>query len=306
MAEPTICAVIVDYRKAARVVQNVRSLRRQQTAERLDIVVIDNSVDPANARILRALDDEPGVRLVVNDTNTGYTAACNQGAAMGRGAFVLLVNPDILWTDPGALERLAAFMRGRPDVAVAGPRQVNEDGTVPRTARRFPNVLAQCARRSPLGRLPGLAGSVGRYEAADLDYGRTQPVDWLQSSCVLVRRDFWDGTGGLDERYFLFMADCVLCWQAWDRGLEVVHFAEATVTADGIRASAGGPLALFRNPAARHHLRDAFLYHLQYLGRHPAGRSPMEPKPTASLAMAPLQDAEPGAGEIAKQGAPAP
>src|SRR3546814_19108088 len=121
--------------------------------------------------------------------------------------------------------------------------------------------MAQLARRSALGRLPLFAGAVGSYEASDLDYGRTQPVDWLQSSCVLVRRDFWDRVGGLDERYFLFMADCVLCWAAWDRGPEVFHVAEATVVADGIRDSAGGVRALFRNPRALHPLRDHILYH---------------------------------------------
>lgn len=301
MAEPTISAVIVDYRKAARVVENVRSLRRQYPAERLDIVVIDNSVDTENARTLRALDGEPGVRLIVNATNTGYTAACNQGAAIGTGDFVLLVNPDILWSEPGALRRLAAFMRDRPNVAIAGPRQINEDGTVPRTARRFPSIVAQCARRSTLGKLPGFSRSVENYEGADLDYRRTQPVDWLQSSCVLVRRDFWNRIGGLDERYFLFMADCVLCWQAWDERLEVVHFADAAVTADGIRASAGGALAVFRSAAARHHLRDAFLYHLRHLGRYPAGR-----RPAASLAMPSLQDTQPCSCKIANHGAPAP
>ena len=301
MSDPTISAVIVDYRKAARVLANIRSLRQQYPLDLLDIVVIDNSADPANAARLDPLRDMPGVRLVVNRTNVGYTAACNQGAAMVSGEFVLLLNPDILWTGEGALRRLAAFMRARPDVAIAGPRQVNEDGSTPRTARRFPNILAQLARRSALGRLPGFAQCVGSYEAADLDYGRTQPVDWLQSSCVLVRRDFWDAIGGLDERYFLFMADCVLCWQAWERNLATFHVAEALVTADGIRASAGGALAVFRSAAVRHHLRDALLYHLRHLGRQPAGR-----RPPGSLPVAPLEDAERRSREIADHTAPAP
>src|SRR3546814_827715 len=191
-ADPVSTVVVVDYRKGARVVANVRSLHRQYRADRLEIVVIDNSVDPANAALLEPLGSLPGVRLVVNPRNVGYTAACNQGAAMGAGELLLLLNPDIFWAEEGALRRLAAFMREHPRVAVAGPRQVNEDGSFPRTARRFPNVMAQLARRSALGRLPLFAGAVGSYEASDLDYGRTQPVDWLQSSCVLVRRDFWD------------------------------------------------------------------------------------------------------------------
>src|SRR3546814_18058883 len=91
-------------------------------------------------------------------------------------------------------------MREHPGGAVAGPRQVNEDGSFPRTARRFPNVMEQLARRSALGRLPLFAGAVGSYEASDLDYGRTQPVARLQTPCVLVRRDCWDQVRSEERR----------------------------------------------------------------------------------------------------------
>src|SRR3546814_12779807 len=113
-------------------------------------------------------------------------------------------------------------MREHPGGAVAGPRQGNEDGSFPRTARRFPNVMAQLARRSALGRLPLFAGAVGSYEASDLDYGRTPPVAWLQSSCFLVRRAFWGRGGGLAGPSFLFMAARGLVSGAWDRGTPVV------------------------------------------------------------------------------------
>ncbi|MFN4090855.1 MAG: glycosyltransferase [Alphaproteobacteria bacterium] len=301
MAEPRVGVVLVDYRKGDRVVANVRSLLHQYPATRLDIAVIDNSADAENAARLAPLHDLPGMRVVINAANIGYTAACNQGAALVGGDFLLLLNPDILWTQADALRRLVAFMGAHPGVGIAGPRQVNDDGTTPRTARRFPSPWAQLARRSALARAPGFARSIDAYEAADLDYGRTQTVDWLQSSCVLVRRDLWDAIGGLDRRFFLFMADCVLCWRAWERGRAVAHVAEAQVTADGIRASAGGLRAVFRNPAVRHHLRDAALYHLEYLGRPSPRRDA-----GASFAVAPLENAQRGTGEIAQEPSPSP
>lgn len=300
MDEPRIAVVIVDFRKGARVVANVRSLLLQYPPERLDIVVIDNSVDPANAALLEPLRALQAARLVINPTNIGYTAACNQGAAMANGAFVLLLNPDIVWSQADALRRLVSFMRARPQVAIAGPRQVNEDGTVPRTARRFPNVIAQFARRSRFSRLPPLAARVGEYEALDMDYAATQPVDWLQSSCLLIRRSLWNRIGGLDQRYFLFMADCALCRDAWASGGAVFHVADAVVTADGVRASAGGVRAIFRNPAIRHHLRDALLYHWQYFGKP-------SPRPgERSFPMASLEHAERRAGKVPEEPAATP
>src|SRR3546814_15187465 len=86
VAGPVITVVVVDYRKGARVVANVRSLHRQYRADRLEIVVIDNSVDPANAALLEPLGSLPGVRLVVTPRNVGYTAACNQRGRKSVGS----------------------------------------------------------------------------------------------------------------------------------------------------------------------------------------------------------------------------
>src|SRR3546814_18163877 len=64
VAEPVITVVVVDYRKGARVVANVRSLPRQYRADRLEIVVIDNSVDSENAALMEPLGSLSGVRAL--------------------------------------------------------------------------------------------------------------------------------------------------------------------------------------------------------------------------------------------------
>ena len=280
---PRVTAVIVDYRKGGRVLRGVASLRRQYDPARLDIVVVDNSECARNAALLRGLAALPNVRLVISPRNLGYSAGCNEGARLGRGDLLLLLNPDILWQQEGALGRLAAFMAARPEIAIAGPRQANEDGSAPGTVRRHPSPAAQLLRRTALRGMPPFAAAVAAYERPDFDYGRSQPVDWLQSSCMLIRRDFWDAIGGLDECFFLFMADCDLCRAAWRAGREVWHVAEATVTADGRRASAGGPLALLRSRPLRWHLADMVRYYRKHgwrlpqdaiRGAAPAGRGP--------------------------------
>lgn len=264
-ALPRLTTVIVDYRKAAAVLRGVASLQHQYDPVRLDIVVIDNSTCPSNAARLRELACWPNVTVIVSERNLGYTAACNFAAAIGCDAeFLLLLNPDIEWRRPGALRRLVAFMTMHPEVAIAGPRQRNEDGTTPLTARRFPSLAAQLLRRTKLRTVRPFSTIVADYERPGFDYAHSQPVDWLQSSCILVRRDFWNRVGGLDEGFFLFMADCDICLRAWQEGLQVWHVAEALVTADGRRASAGGPFDLFTSRVLRRHLVDALRYH----GKH--------------------------------------
>lgn len=266
--KPKLSVVILDFLKSKRVVESVGSIRAQTTDFTTEIVIADNSCNAANAAKLREVEHLPAVRLIFNEKNIGYTRGVNAAARQAVGEYFLILNPDIVLRAPDTLQKLVDFMDQNPHVAIAGPRQIDEPtGTPALTVRAFPRVWVQIARRTWLRRLPFIRDVVAYDEMRHLDYTRTQPVDWLQSSCVIVRRDFWEAVGGLDERYFLFMSDPEICWQAWARDFEVVYVAETTVYADGIRASAGGFTDFFRRWTMRQHLADSLLFRLKHFGR---------------------------------------
>lgn len=86
---------------------------RQQTHRAVELIAIDNaSVDDS-----AALVEQHATTLIRNDTNRGFSAAVNQGIAMARGAFVLLLNPDC-YLGPEYIERLVAAMQA-PDIGSA-------------------------------------------------------------------------------------------------------------------------------------------------------------------------------------------
>ena len=70
----------------------------------------------------------PDVRLVANEENVGYTRANNQGIAVARGRYLLLVNADA-FVARGACDRLLAAIESDPGIAVAGPRLVFGNGS---------------------------------------------------------------------------------------------------------------------------------------------------------------------------------
>lgn len=261
--------IIVDYRKAPRVLENVRSLLAQVSDFAVKIIVVDNSVDPKNAQILHQLDSEKNVRVVINAENLGYTRANNLGARELEGEYVFIVNPDIVWREKDTLQKIINYLDKNPEVGVLGPAQKNDgDNSRPLVVRAFPKLFLQLARRTWLRHLPVISGWVARDERQDLDVNLTQEVDWLQSSFCVVRRDLWESLGGFDEDYFLFMADCELCWRIWKNGKKVVYFAETTVYADGVRCSEGGFLDFFTNRTMRWHLRDSLKYSWKHLGEN--------------------------------------
>ena len=256
---PSILVVIVDYLKAEQLAEALECLNANDYPHDLmDFVIIDNSVDRKNADKLQRLEDQYSTSVEISPVNLGYTKACNKGAGIKESDYILLLNPDVCLRDPAAIRKMIEFLEGHPGAAICGPRQINPDGGVAETARQFPSFLGLLWRRI------GGAKKVSGETPTTVDHTATQTVDWLQSSCMLVRRGFWDAVGGLDERYFLFMSDIEICLQAWRAGQAVHFLSDVEVFPDGIRASRGGFLALFYSRPFRLHVLDALRFFLRH------------------------------------------
>jgi N-acetylglucosaminyl-diphospho-decaprenol L-rhamnosyltransferase len=262
--KPKLSIIIVDYMKAKNVVQSVQSITEQETNFDIEILVIDNSVNKKNAEELEKVKYFPNIKLIINSENIGYTRANNRGVQISSGEYIAILNPDILFGEKNILQILLDAFEHYEEIGILGPRQRNPDKSVAMTVRAFPSFPLQIARRTFLRHLPFVRKKVHYDEMKHLDYTKTQEVDWLQSSFFLVKRDFWELLGGLNEEYFLFMADTEMCWNSWKNGKKVVFFAEVEVFSDGVRCSHGGVLDFFTNRVIRQHFFDA----LSYMKKH--------------------------------------
>src|SRR5688500_3246617 len=114
------------------------------------VVVVDNASSDGSADMVQR--EFPTVEVIVSDHNGGYPYGNNLGLrALGfRGAgsisadaprYALLLNPDTE-VPPDALYRMVQFMDSHPDVGIAGPKLVLEDGSLDKACRRsFPTPL---------------------------------------------------------------------------------------------------------------------------------------------------------------------
>jgi len=263
MNKPKVSIVILDFLKSKRVCQNVESIQKQVVDFDVEIIIVDNSCNAKNAEKLQTLSKYKNVQLVLNKKNLGYIQANNQGAEMATGEYLMIVNPDIIWTKTDILGKLVKFMDQNKKVGICGPKQINDNnGEVAMTVRAFPNLFIQVARRTFLRKLPLIKKWVAYDEMRHLDYEKLQTVDWLQSSFWIIRKDLWKKLGGLNKQYFLFMSDPDLCFKCWEAGYEVVYNPEVEVHADGVRVSEGGMVDFFRRWTMRQHLKDSIIYQL--------------------------------------------
>lgn len=258
----SIHVIIVDYLKCDAAIQATNAVLQQNyDQEHIQITVIDNSCSSTNFEALKK-ELPSRCNLIQSKTNLGYTKATNLAASTyGAGSdIILLLNPDILMSDPDTFSRIIENFSD-PTCAIVGPAQKNPDGSVPDTVRNVPTLSALILKRSPLRSIPPARNIVDRYLMTDFNYKLKQEVPWLQSSCVFINSKYWEKQGGLNEKYFLFMSDIEVCTKARSAGGKVIYDPSVTVYADGKRCSGGGFLSIFNNRAVRYHIKDAMKYY---------------------------------------------
>jgi len=259
---PDLALVVVNYRSGRDARRAVASALASAGSLNVDAVVVDNASGDGS---LEALKDLAGARLVANQVNRGFAAACNQAAAATTGRYILFLNPDVAALD-FAVARLVAALDARPDVAILGGKLLNEDGSLQYSCRAFYDAPTLLLRRTPVGRLFPNAAANRRHLYADWDHDTERDVGWLIGACLLVRRDYYLRQGGFDERFFLYFEDVDLCWRAWQEGLRVRYLPQAVFVHRHRRASA----RLWPSRAKREHALSA----ARFFAKHGVGAAP--------------------------------
>ena len=108
-------------------------------------------------------------------------------------------------------------------------RQIDENGAMDPTMRRFPNATRSLFVSVGAERLPFRAGWLGE-RVLDLElYDHETLCDWTVGSFMLARRAAIDDIGVLDERFFLYCEETDFCFRMRQAGWEVVHLPQMTI-----------------------------------------------------------------------------
>ncbi len=217
-----VCAVIVSYNTRELLERCLSDLRAQADVD-LRAIVVDNASADASAELVR--ERFPEVELIELEENAGFARANNLAFERCTGEYVLLLNSDAFLA-LGAIAELVAAARRHPRAGAVGPRLLNPDRTLQRSAWPFPRVgrlmLEAFMLHRPLRRL-GLLEDLGTWA-----HDEERPVDFLIGACLLLRRDALDEVGGFDEDFWLYGEEADLQRRLYDSGWEVVFTPRTT------------------------------------------------------------------------------
>jgi len=210
--------VVVAYRSGAHL---RRCVERLCGHEDINVFVVDNACPDGSPATVADLP----LTTVVMRRNAGFGAGCNAGLSLGTAPAVLFLNPDAQLEAAGA-RTLAAQLAADPSLGAVGPRIVGDDGSLHRSARRFPRLRSAFGEALFLHHLLPHAQwtteLVCRPVAGD--------VEWLSGAALCARRDALTAIGGFDQRFFLYSEDTDLCARLRDVGYRVAYAPEVTAT----------------------------------------------------------------------------
>ena len=203
----------------------------------IETIVVDCASDDGSAAMVRA--KYPGVRLLAESENLGFTRGNNLGLSRSGAPFLLLLNPDTE-VSQDALALMLAYMQRHPRVGIVGPRTLNSDGSHQSTRRRFPSLTTALFESTWLAKFapPGL---LDRYFMRGTDDHAIMPVDWAQGSALMLRRELLGDIGGLDEGYMMYSEELDYCKRAKAANWQVVYHGGAVITHHGGKSSDQAP-----------------------------------------------------------------
>ena len=235
-AAPRASLVIPVYGGFAHTLRCLRALAAHPPATPFEVIVVDDASPDDTLAQLRRID---GLRVHARAANGGFIAACNDGAALARGEFLVLLNNDTV-PQPGWLEALLDTFAAHPDAGLVGARLVYPDG---RLQEAGGVVFAD-----------GSAWNYGRGEdPQDCRFAYLRDADYASGAAIALPTALFRRLGGLDPRYApAYYEDTDLAFAVRAAGRRVLYQPASTVVhvegaTAGTDPGAGAKAAQARN-----------------------------------------------------------
>lgn len=219
--------VIVNWNAGGQLLECLKSIQSLPSGNVFHLstcIVVDNASSDGSAESLDGF--KFNLIVIKNQENKGFGTACNQGAGIGTGKYILFLNPDIKLF-PESLSKSIVFLEDpqHEQVGILGIQLVDENGNIQRNAARFPAPWSLTYQMIGLDRL--WPSRFRPYIMTDWDHRVSREVEQVQGAFFLVRRNVYEALGGFDERFFMYYEDVDFAFRAKLAGWRSYYLADA-------------------------------------------------------------------------------
>lgn len=207
-----VSIIIPNYNGAKYIKECIDSVYNQ-TYKDYELIVVDNaSMDDSN-KIIE--ENYPQIKLIKNNTNTGFSVAVNQGIKTAKGEYVLLLNNDTL-AEPTWLEALVRTIEKDTRIFSVCSKMIRyrEKDKID-DAGDYYTILGWSYKR-------------GDGKSASL-YSKTEEVFSSCAGAAIYRKAIFDEIGYFDENFFAYLEDMDISYRAKLNGYKNIYCGDAEI-----------------------------------------------------------------------------
>ena len=225
-----LSVIIVSFNVKDLLRQCLLSLEIAASKIACEIFVVDNNSKDLSAEMVRS--EFPGIKLIVNNVNLGFSAANNQAIRKSAGQFIVLLNPDTI-VEKDTLINCFEFMKSHPDAGALGIRMTDSEGRfLPESKRALPTLQTAFFKSFGLSYLFPRSQYFNRYYLPQIDSRETSLTEVISGAFMFIRKKALEISGLLDEDFFMYGEDIDLSYRLLQTnyknyyypGTAIIHF----------------------------------------------------------------------------------
>lgn len=223
-----VSIIIVSYNTKEFIKKCVESVEGSEFKKlKYEIIVVDNASSDGSVKFLR--ENFKKIKILENKENLGFAKACNQGARVSSGKYLLFLNPDTQ-VDKNTISHMLDFMNKQADAGASTcfvrlPSGKLDDGA----HRGFPTPWNSFSYFSGLSKLFPRSKTFSGYAMGWLDLDLEHEVDAVVGAFMMVRRKAGDEIGWWDEDYFFYGEDIDFCYRLKEKKWKIYFVPQVSV-----------------------------------------------------------------------------
>ena len=222
-----LSVIIVNYNVKHFLEQCLYSVLKASKNLDTEIFVVDNDSADGSTQLVK--EKFPGVNLIENNTNLGFSKANNQAVKKAKGRYILLLNPDTV-VEEDTFEKIIGFMDSNPDAGGLGVKMIDGKGNfLPESKRGLPTPWVAFYKMFGLSKIFPGSKKFGKYHLTYLNENEIAEIEVISGAFFMIRRSVLEMTGLLDENFFMYGEDIDLSYRITQAGYKNYYYPETTI-----------------------------------------------------------------------------
>ena len=248
---PILSIIIISYNTTDITIQCLKSILLDKGLQQMDyeIIIIDNNSHDDSVRKIKEFKNSLKIenfklKIIENNSNTGFGKANNQGIKIAKGNYILLLNSDTIILH-SAISQSLDWLSSHPEASSCTAQLLNTDKTIQASGGFFPNLANMFTWCFSLDDLPLINKLIKpihphtpTFYTHDKFYLYDHQQHWLTGAFFLTRKPLLDKVHGFDEHYFMYGEELELSYricqatkqnQVWYLiGPQIIHLGRAS------------------------------------------------------------------------------